>query len=77
MTRDNRIDHDGADWLEHRRAMEKTLTDAGVYSPEMEHDACGVGLVAAIDGKPRREVVEKGIEAVSYTHLTLPTICTV
>ncbi len=63
MTRDNRIDHDGADWLEHRRAMEKTLTDAGVYSPEMEHDACGVGLVAAIDGKPRREVVEKGIEA--------------
>ena len=41
----------------------KTLTDAGVYSPEMEHDACGVGLVAAIDGKPRREVVEKGIEA--------------
>ena len=63
MTRDNRIDHDGADWLEHRRAMEKTLTNAGVYSPEMEHDACGVGLVAAIDGKPRREVVEKGIEA--------------
>ncbi|XDZ67020.1 glutamate synthase large subunit [Alphaproteobacteria bacterium LSUCC0684] len=43
--------------------MEDKLIKAGVWSPEMEHDACGVGLVVAIDGKPRREVVEKGIEA--------------
>ena len=28
-----------------------------------EHDACGVGLVAALDGKPRREVVQAGIDA--------------
>jgi len=28
-----------------------------------EHDACGVGLVAALDGKPRREVVTAGIDA--------------
>jgi glutamate synthase (NADPH/NADH) large chain len=53
----------GAAWLRRRQAMEKRLTDAGAYSPDQEHDACGVGLVAAIDGKPRREVVEKGIEA--------------
>ncbi|HEX3674125.1 MAG TPA: glutamate synthase large subunit [Rhizomicrobium sp.] len=33
------------------------------YSPEQEHDACGVGLIAAIDGKPRREVVVGAIEA--------------
>jgi glutamate synthase (NADPH/NADH) large chain len=33
------------------------------YDPAMEHDACGVGLVCAIDGKPRREVVLMGIEA--------------
>ena len=26
-------------------------------------DACGVGLVAAIDGEPSRQVVEAGIEA--------------
>ena len=26
-------------------------------------DACGVGLIAAIDGKPSRQVVEAGIEA--------------
>ncbi len=35
----------------------------GLYHPEDEHDACGVGLIAAIDGKPRREVVEMGISA--------------
>ena len=28
-----------------------------------EHDACGVGLVAALDGKARREVVQAGIDA--------------
>ena len=53
----------GAAWLKRRMAMEQRLIEAGAYSPEMEHDACGVGLVAAIDGKPRRDVVEKGIEA--------------
>ena len=26
-------------------------------------DACGVGLIAAIDGEPSRQVVEAGIEA--------------
>jgi len=35
----------------------------GLYDPSQEHDACGVGFVAAIDGEPRRDVVEKGIEA--------------
>jgi glutamate synthase (NADPH/NADH) large chain len=33
------------------------------YSPDQEHDACGVGLVAALDGQPRREVVQAGIDA--------------
>ena len=39
------------------------LARDGLYDPAHEHDACGVGLVAAIDGKPRREVVEAGIDA--------------
>ncbi|HYE52014.1 MAG TPA: glutamate synthase large subunit, partial [Azospirillaceae bacterium] len=34
-----------------------------VWSPDQESDACGVGFVAAIDGKPRRQVVEKAVEA--------------
>ena len=43
------------------RAKERArLARYGMYDPADEHDACGVGLVAAIDGKPRREVVEAG-----------------
>lgn len=33
------------------------------YASTQEHDACGVGLVAALDGKRRRDVVQAGIEA--------------
>jgi len=39
------------------------LSEHGLYLPETEHDACGVGLVASIDGAPRRDVVVAGIEA--------------
>jgi len=37
------------------------LNEAGVDT--MEHDACGVGLVASLDGKPSRAVTQAGIEA--------------
>jgi glutamate synthase (NADPH/NADH) large chain len=43
--------HDNAARLEH------------TYDPAMEHDACGVGLVAALDGQRRRDVVQAGIDA--------------
>jgi len=33
------------------------------YHPSMEHDACGVGLIAALDGQKRRDVVQAGIDA--------------
>ena len=33
------------------------------YKNEMEHDACGVGLIASTNGKKTRKVVEYGIEA--------------
>ncbi len=39
------------------------LTKNHVYSKEMEHDACGVGLIASTEGKKSRKVVEYGIEA--------------
>jgi len=39
------------------------LRRLGLYDPSQERDACGVGLVAAIDGKPRRSVVVAGIKA--------------
>ena len=47
------------------------LIKAGVYKKEDEHDACGVGFVASTDGKPRREVVENGIEALIENENTL------
>jgi len=45
------------------RANAAHLAAEGLYDPAEEHDACGVGFVAAIDGKPRREVVEAAINA--------------
>ncbi len=44
-------------------ANRAALTAAHAYSPADERDACGVGLVCALDGKPRREVVELAITA--------------
>ncbi|HQP19744.1 MAG TPA: glutamate synthase central domain-containing protein, partial [Phenylobacterium sp.] len=44
-------------------ANRQKLIDAHAYDPSMERDACGVGLVCALDGQPRREVVELAIRA--------------
>ncbi len=41
----------------------KKLTKAHAYYPSLEHDACGVGLVASTEGKKSRDVVEFGIQA--------------
>lgn len=50
-------------WLTQYEADRARLIDAHAYDPSSERDACGVGLVAAIDGKPRREVVELAIKS--------------
>ena len=39
------------------------LAAQGMYRPEFEGDACGVGLVAATDGQPSRRVVQSAIDA--------------
>ncbi|WP_300375573.1 glutamate synthase large subunit [Henriciella sp.] len=51
------------DTIEKYLIERQKLIDAHAYDPEYEKDACGVGLVAAMDGKPRREIVEMGIKA--------------
>ena len=33
----------------------------GLYSPEYEHDACGVGLVVNINGSKYHDIIEKGL----------------
>ena len=40
----------------------KLLEDNYIYNSSQEHDACGVGLIASLDGKKKREVVK------TYTH---------
>jgi len=41
----------------------KKLTNSYAYYPSLEHDACGVGLVASTEGKKSRKIVEFGIQA--------------
>jgi glutamate synthase (NADPH/NADH) large chain len=52
---------DAENYVREWKENESKLEAAGIDT--QEHDACGVGIVAAIDGKPRRDVVLKGIEA--------------
>jgi glutamate synthase (NADPH/NADH) large chain len=52
------------DWY----ARAELLAEQGLYDPLSEHDACGVGMVVSLDGKPRRDVVEKGIEALKNVY---------
>ncbi|VVT24283.1 glutamate synthase, large subunit [Sphingomonas sp. EC-HK361] len=39
------------------------LAEHGMYRPEFEGDACGVGLVAATDGRAARRVVQSAVDA--------------
>ena len=39
------------------------LARDGMYRPEFEGDACGVGMVAATDGTPSRRVVQSAVDA--------------
>ena len=57
---------DEAAALEEVRRYERErarLQAQGLYSVEQERDACGVGMVVSIDGKPRRDVVTLAIAA--------------
>jgi glutamate synthase (NADPH/NADH) large chain len=54
---------EGQRWLERYTRERDTLVDANAYNPADERDSCGVGLVAQIDGAPRREIVEMAIRA--------------
>ncbi|MEM7722202.1 MAG: glutamate synthase large subunit, partial [Pseudomonadota bacterium] len=52
-----------ANWAAAEEAKRKWMAENGLYSEADEHSSCGVGLVVAIDGAPRRQVVEAGIDA--------------
>ncbi len=49
--------------------MHQYGTPYGLYDPQYEHDACGVGFIARLDGKPSRAVVEDALTALkNLTH---------
>ena len=50
-------------WAVTEAAHRAKVAETGLYRPEDEHSSCGVGLVVAIDGKPSRQVVVNGIDA--------------
>jgi glutamate synthase (NADPH) large chain len=58
----------GEDFVRNWKKNAAILQDASAYDPAWEHDNCGVGMVVAIDGKPRREVVVAGIEALKVLY---------
>ncbi|HRJ00072.1 MAG TPA: glutamate synthase large subunit [Hyphomonas sp.] len=52
-----------SDYVKQYEANRQKLIEAHAYNPEDEKDACGVGLVVSLDGKPKREIVAMGIAA--------------
>ena len=52
-----------SNWLKTYEENRDKLIQANAYDPAHEHSSCGVGLVASIDGTPRRDVVEMSIQA--------------
>src|SRR5204862_7592395 len=51
------------DFVRQYLAGTERLTEAYGYNPAEGSDSCGVGLVVALDGKRRRDVVAAGIDA--------------
>lgn len=47
----------------------KLFADQGLYSPEFEHDACGVGLICNLKGQKSHGLIHKALEIlVNLTH---------
>jgi len=62
MTQDKKLNA-GEEFVKSWTENASFLAENGMYSPAEEHDNCGVGLVAAMDGHATRAVVEAGIDA--------------
>ncbi|KPV51402.1 hypothetical protein SE17_21375, partial [Kouleothrix aurantiaca] len=40
------------------------LSQRGLYDPQFEHDACGIGFVARLSGAPSHEIIQMALTAV-------------
>lgn len=51
---------------------EKAAEGRGLYRPEFEHDACGIGAVVDIQGRASHETVDDALKIVEkLEHLSL------
>lgn len=50
-------------WQQDEQARRDWMAQNSLYRAEDEHSSCGVGFVVSIDGKPSRQVVQNGIDA--------------
>ncbi|MFC1808706.1 glutamate synthase large subunit [Candidatus Omnitrophota bacterium] len=48
--------------MSHNPKMKKQ----GLYDPQFEHDACGVGFVCNIDGKKTNKIIKQGIQVLEH-----------
>jgi hypothetical protein len=48
---------------EKARMMVAELAEHGLYDPRYEHDACGIGFVAHVDGRRNHRVLQMALEA--------------
>ena len=51
------------DWIKRYQKNKNFLEENYLYRSKDEHDSCGVGFVASIDGSQKRGVVQGGIDA--------------
>ena len=48
-------------WFDRYNRNKKILSDGHLYRNHDEHDACGVGFVASIDGKPEEKLSKEAL----------------
>ena len=48
--------------MENYKKNKKILEGSFNYSPDMEHDACGVGLIASTNGKKSEKLLNMGLK---------------
>ncbi len=51
------------DWATNEADKRSWMNENSMYRENFEHASCGVGMVVSIEGKPSRNVVELGIDA--------------
>ena len=50
-------------------SMNQKIRDTGLYRPQFEHDGCGFGLIAQMDGQPSSKLVRTAVQSLcNLTH---------